>query len=61
MFFDADGETVFEVHCVPVGMDAKTYAGDWIKREQRLGNPSRPYLIERDVSEGSLAREAASW
>ena len=46
-FFSADNETIFQVRCVPVGMDAKRYAQDWINWEQRRGTPSRPYLIER--------------
>lgn len=40
--------TVFEVHSVPIGVDAKTYARDWVEREQRAGRPSRSYSIERD-------------
>ena len=46
-FFNPD-KTVFEVHGVPIGGDAKKYASDFVEREQRAGRPSRSYSIERD-------------
>jgi hypothetical protein len=46
-FFNPD-KTVFEVHSVPIGVDAKIYARDHVEREQRAGRISRSYSIERD-------------
>jgi hypothetical protein len=47
-FFNSDNKTAFQVLSVPVGIDAKLYARDWGEREQRAGQPSRSYSIERD-------------
>jgi hypothetical protein len=47
-FFNTDNKTVFEVHTVPVGHDAKDYARAWLDREKREGRPPRTYLVERD-------------
>jgi AbiU2 len=54
--------TVFEVHSVPIGVDAKTCARDWVEREQRAGRPSRSYSIERDsgrMKGGAISNRSA--
>jgi hypothetical protein len=60
-FFNPDN-TVFEAHSVPIGDNAKTYASDFVEREQRVGKPSRSYAIERDggrMKGGTMAERSS--
>lgn len=47
-FFCADNRTPFQVHTVPIGVDAEKYARDWLERDRRDGRPARSYFTERD-------------
>lgn len=53
-FFNADKKTVFELHSVPFGADAKQYARDWVEREQRQGRPRGHTRLNAMADEGEV-------
>jgi hypothetical protein len=49
--------TIFEVHSVPIGVDAFTYARSLIERDRNDSQPPRSYMIDRKGVQSTHAAE----
>jgi hypothetical protein len=57
-FLNPDG-SIFEVHSVPLGMDAQAYADKWVERERKQGESPRDFIVLRMDQQKAAARGAS--